>query len=58
MIKLQVPLLKRDIGLGGLLEKSLSKINVTSCGGCKKRKETLDNALTFVPRKKNASRPV
>lgn len=59
LLKVPVPLLRRDIGLGGLVSKATEKVGLKPCGGCKKREKTLDELLTFTSRgKRNASRRV
>ncbi len=46
-LKVPLPLLRRDIGLGGFVKKGLSAVGVKPCGGCGKRAAALDKAVTF-----------
>lgn len=50
-IQIPLPLLKRDIGLGGFVKAALAKAGVRPCGGCNERAAALDRKLVF--KKKN-----
>jgi hypothetical protein len=47
MISLEIPGLKRDIGLGDVVSKLTAAIGLNHCGGCAKRAAALNWALTF-----------
>lgn len=54
-MRLKIPLLQRDIGLGGLVRKSALAIGFKPCGECKKREAELDKRVTFVPSRKSTN---
>jgi hypothetical protein len=52
--RLRVPLpvkLKRPIGLGDVIKRATSAVGIRPCGGCQKRAELLNRAVSFTGRK-------
>jgi hypothetical protein len=50
-MNIPVPI-EKPIGLGDVVKKATTAIGVKPCGGCKKRAEVLNKAVTFVPKDK------
>ena len=47
---LKVPLIRKKLGLGDLVEKATTAVGVRPCGGCGQRKRALNRLLGVEPR--------
>lgn len=46
---IKVPFLKSEVGAGDLVKRATDAVGIRPCGGCKKRQEAMNRALTFGP---------
>ena len=52
--RLRIPLpvkLKQPVGLGDVISRATSAVGIRPCGGCKRRAELLNQAVSFTGRK-------
>lgn len=50
-MRIPLPGLRRQVGLGEAIKAGTSAVGIKPCGGCQKRAAWLDRHLVFVPRK-------
>jgi len=46
-IRIPIPRLKRDIGLGDAVKKVTAAVGIRPCGGCSRRAAALNRAITL-----------
>jgi len=47
-IRLQVPGLRRSVGLGTVIKRATALVGIRPCGGCQRRASVLNRRVVFV----------